>query len=149
MTWARTHPSLPRIAALCLSLALSSSIACRRAASERASPSPRPAAPVEANDSAERKASPSERPRVILVGLDAADWSLLDKFAANGTMPNLARLVSRGRTARSKSFVPILSPIVWTTIATGATPEVHGVLDFQEVEPGSGLIVPISGRSRR
>ena len=86
---------------------------------------------------------------MILIGLDAADWSLLDKLAAEGVMPNLARLVSRGRTARLKSFLPVLSPLVWTTIATGVSPEVHGVLDFQEVEPGSGAIVPVSGRSRR
>ncbi|HEY6929526.1 MAG TPA: alkaline phosphatase family protein, partial [Thermoanaerobaculia bacterium] len=134
----------------CLVLLLLASFGCRSKTSESAgtkSVSPHP--PVESNDSSDRKGSPAERPRVILVGLDAADWSLLDKLAADGTMPNLARLVSRGRTARSKSFVPILSPIIWTTIATGATPEVHGVLDFQEVEPGSGLIVPISGRSRR
>ena len=64
-------------------------------------------------------------------------------------MPNLARLVSEGRTAKLKSFLPVLSPLVWTTIATGVSPEVHGVLDFQEVEPGTGTIVPVSGRSRR
>jgi predicted AlkP superfamily phosphohydrolase/phosphomutase len=125
-------------------------LSCRREATEpprAAAAAQRPS--VESQDVADRKPLPSGHSRVILIGLDAADWSLLDKLAAEGKMPNLARLVSRGRTVRSKSFLPILSPIIWTTIATGATPEVHGVLDFQEVEPGSGLIVPVSGRSRR
>lgn len=124
-------------------------IACRSKTSEKAAVTAGPSAAVEFQDVADRKPSPATRPRVILVGLDAADWLLLDRLAADGTMPNLARLVAEGRTARLKSFLPILSPIVWTTIATGAKPQVHGVLDFQEVEPGSGAIVPISGRSRR
>jgi Flp pilus assembly protein TadD len=64
-------------------------------------------------------------------------------------MPNLARLVREGRTARLKSFVPILSPIVWTSMATGVTPDLHGVLDFQEIDRESGAVVPISGHSRR
>lgn len=94
-----------------------------------------------------RVALPS-RPRVILIGWDGGDWSLLDRLAASGRMPNLARLVAEGSTARLKSFVPILSPIVWTTVATGVTPDLHGVLDFQEVDQ-DGAVGPISGRSRR
>lgn len=86
---------------------------------------------------------------MIVIGLDGADWSLLDRLAAGGRMPNLARLTREGRTARLTSFVPILSPIVWTSIATGATPERHGVLDFQEIDLATGAAVPISGRSRR
>ena len=89
------------------------------------------------------------RPRAILIGWDGADWSLLDRLAASGRMPNLERLVREGVTARFKSFVPILSPVVWTSIATGVTPDVHGVLDFQEIDRESGAAVPISGRSRR
>ncbi len=89
------------------------------------------------------------RPRVILIGWDGADWSLLDRLAASGRMPNLARLVREGRTARLKSFVPILSPIVWTSMATGVTPDLHGVLDFQEIDRESGAVVPVSGHSRR
>jgi predicted AlkP superfamily phosphohydrolase/phosphomutase/Flp pilus assembly protein TadD len=96
-----------------------------------------------------RLVTPRGRPRVILVGLDGADWSLLDRLAAAGRMPNLARLTREGRSAFLTSFVPILSPVVWTSIATGATPDRHGVLDFQEVDPKIGSAVPISGRSRR
>jgi Tfp pilus assembly protein PilF/arylsulfatase A-like enzyme len=107
-------------------------------------------AAVESEDSPrEPRLAPSLRPRVILIGWDGADWSLLDRLAASGRMPNLARLVAEGRTARLKSFVPILSPIVWTSVATGVTPDLHGVLDFQEIDRESGAVGPISGRSRR
>lgn len=86
---------------------------------------------------------------MILIGWDGADWSLLDRLAASGRMPNVARLVAEGCTARLQSFVPILSPIVWTSMATGVSPDQHGVLDFQEIDRESGAVGPISGRSRR
>jgi tetratricopeptide (TPR) repeat protein len=63
-------------------------------------------------------------------------------------MPNWKRLVSEGASARLRSFVPLISPIVWTTAATGMTPDLHRVLDFQETNPKTGAKVPISGFSR-
>jgi tetratricopeptide (TPR) repeat protein len=63
-------------------------------------------------------------------------------------MPNWKRLTEEGYSATLKSFLPVLSPIVWTTVATGVGPDVHRVLDFQEVEAATGQKVPISGDSR-
>ncbi|HWZ85212.1 MAG TPA: alkaline phosphatase family protein [Thermoanaerobaculia bacterium] len=114
----------------------------------RAAPAP-PASSVETEDSAARvKRPPGGRAPVIWLGLDGLDWDLLDRLAREGKMPNWSRLVARGASARLKSFMPILSPIVWTSIATGVPPDVHRVLDFQEVEPATGAKMPISGRSR-
>jgi predicted AlkP superfamily phosphohydrolase/phosphomutase/Tfp pilus assembly protein PilF len=127
-----------------------SSLACRKPPEAAA---PKEAAgrrlPVELDDPPRESLARGDRPRVVLIGLDGADWTLLDRLAASGAMPNFARLVREGRSMRLRSFVPLLSPVVWATITTGASPAVHGVLDFQEVEPGTGSIVPISGRSRR
>ncbi|HKC24443.1 MAG TPA: alkaline phosphatase family protein [Thermoanaerobaculia bacterium] len=126
--------------------------ACRKETPTAQAPPPSaPArrAAVEREDVAQRTPAPPGRERVILVGLDGADWSLLDRLAASGAMPNVARLAREGRTARLASFVPMISPIVWTTIATGVSPEKHGILDFQEVDPASGEIRPVSGASRR
>ena len=85
---------------------------------------------------------------MIWLGLDGLDWELLDRLSAEGRMPNWKRLVAEGHSDRVRSFVPILSPVVWTTVATGVGPDVHRVLDFQEVDPASGRKVPISGFSR-
>jgi len=88
------------------------------------------------------------RPPVIWLGFDGLDFELVDRLAAEGRMPNWNRLAAEGATAKLRSFQPVLSPIVWTTIATGVGPDVHRVLDFQEVDPATGQKVPISGRSR-
>ena len=64
-------------------------------------------------------------------------------------MPNLGRLVARGAHASLAVPRPLISPVVWTTIATGQPPEVHGVLDFLETDPGGGEPRPVSGASRK
>jgi predicted AlkP superfamily phosphohydrolase/phosphomutase len=104
---------------------------------------------VDTQDVAERqRRAPGGRTPVIWLGLDGLDWELLDRLSREGKMPHWQRLTSEGYTARLRSYLPVLSPIIWTTLATGVGPDVHRVLDFQEVDPASGQKVPISGRSR-
>ena len=80
--------------------------------------------------------------------MDGLDFEILDRLAAEGKMPNWKKLAEEGYTTRITSFVPILSPVVWTTIATGVGPDTHRVLDFQEVDPKTGQKAPVSGLSR-
>jgi tetratricopeptide (TPR) repeat protein len=47
------------------------------------------------------------------------------------------------------TLVPMLSPLIWTTMATGVSADVHGVLDFVEKDPATGQMAPITGRSRK
>lgn len=85
---------------------------------------------------------------MIWIGLDGLDPDWMDRLSTAGVVPNWTRLVSEGADDKLASFLPILSPIVWTTEATGVGPDVHRVLDFEEIEPASGRRVPISGFSR-
>lgn len=108
-----------------------------------------PGASSDLSDVPSRRRRPtSGRAPVIWLGFDGFDFELVDRLAGEGRMPNWKRLCAEGYTARLKSFVPILSPIVWTTLATGVGPDVHRVLDFQQLDPATGRRVPISGNSR-
>ena len=89
------------------------------------------------------------RGRLVVLGLDALDWSLVDELIARGAMPNLARVMARGSHATLDVPAPLISPVVWTTIATGVPPETHGVLDFLEPDPAGGPPRPISSRARK
>jgi Flp pilus assembly protein TadD len=86
--------------------------------------------------------------RVIVVGLDAADWQLLDEYRADGTMPNLAQLVREGRSGVLRAFKPHLSPLVWTTMMTGVSPLRHRILDFTRFNPQTGAREPITSDER-
>jgi hypothetical protein len=68
--------------------------------------------------------------RVLLVGLDGASWNVMEPMLAAGELPNLARLIARGVHADLDTVEPVISPTVWTSIATGRSPEAHGITDF-------------------
>lgn len=95
------------------------------------------------------KPDPSEDTPVLFIGLDGADWQLLDPYLRNGTMPNLAALAQEGRTGVLTTIQPPLSPLVWTTMMTGASPLEHGVLDFTRRNPRTGAEEPITREERR
>lgn len=88
-------------------------------------------------------------PRILLVGLDGADWKLLDPLMERGLMPNLSRLVGRGVRARLKTITPMLSPIIWTSMATGKRPEKHGIVDFLAVDSRTGRQMPVTSTMRQ
>jgi predicted AlkP superfamily phosphohydrolase/phosphomutase/Flp pilus assembly protein TadD len=88
------------------------------------------------------------KPRVIVVGWDGADWSLLDPLLKEGRLPHLKALLEKGAQARLETYRPRASPLLWTTMATGLTPPEHGVVDFQEFDVATGSSLPVSGRSR-
>lgn len=67
---------------------------------------------------------------MVLVGLDGASWNVIDPMIAEGALPNLAAIAVSGVTADLETVEPVTSPVVWTSIATGRSPEQHGVTDF-------------------
>jgi len=87
-------------------------------------------------------------PRVLLVGVDGADPDVLDRLIGSGKLPTFARLKREGAYGRLRSREPLLSPIVWTSIATGRKGQDHGVLDFVEAAE-DGKPVPITSSRRR
>ena len=67
---------------------------------------------------------------VTIVGVDGAAWRVLDPLLARGELPNLARLIAAGVHGSLRSEIPLVSPAVWTTIATGVSRQRHGIRDF-------------------
>jgi hypothetical protein len=92
---------------------------------------------------------PAAVPQVVLIGLDGADWNIIDPLLAKGKMPNLAALIERGSRSRLLTISPTLSPVIWTTIATGVKPERHGIIDFTAVNKDTGAAVPVTSNLRR
>ena len=86
---------------------------------------------------------------VLLIGLDAADWESIDPLLAQGRLPNLKALLDRGIRGPLRSYNPMVSPLLWTTVVTGKGPDAHGVADFSVVQAKTGARVPISSRYRK
>ena len=69
--------------------------------------------------------------RVLLIGLDGTEWDLLGPMIEAGEMPNLARVMESGVYGKLRSLEPPQkSPAIWTTIATGKSPDQHGIRTF-------------------
>ena len=105
---------------------------------------------AESRDEAVRSGGRGPAPRrLVIVGVDGGDWLNLRPLIDAGRLPNFARLVREGATGPLRAEEPMLSPLLWTTMATGRYPEDHGILNFTVVDPKSGARVPISRLYRR
>jgi Flp pilus assembly protein TadD len=87
--------------------------------------------------------------RLVILGIDSFDWQVAEPLLRAGRMPNLQRLIARGTRANLKTIRPILSPVIWTSIATGAKPSRHGIVDFVVTARDSGAIVPVTSAMRQ
>ena len=83
--------------------------------------------------------------RVAIFAIDGADWDLLSELSTDGRLPNIRALIQGGTTASMQTIQPTVSPLVWTTVATGLPPDRHGVIDFVDRSSGN----PVDARSRR
>jgi len=87
--------------------------------------------------------------KVLLIGWDAADWKVITPLLDRGLLPTLARFIEDGVMGNIATLDPVLSPMLWTTIATGKRADKHGILGFVEPDPASGRLRPVSSPSRR
>ncbi len=74
---------------------------------------------------------------LLIIGLDGADWRILEPWLAEGRLPHLARLRERGKWGKLRSTIRPESSVAWTTFATGVNPGKHGVFGFAGQRPES------------
>jgi len=68
--------------------------------------------------------------RLVILGLDGLEHTLVDRFMAEGKMPNLLRLKERGGFRLLGTTTPPLSPVAWSSFLTGVNPGKHNIYDF-------------------
>jgi len=70
--------------------------------------------------------------RCFFIGLDGADWKLLDLIISKGFLPNLARLRKKYSSGILNSTIPPLTAPAWSSFLTGTNPGEHGIYFWQE-----------------
>jgi predicted AlkP superfamily phosphohydrolase/phosphomutase len=68
--------------------------------------------------------------KLIFIGFDGLDPRLTERWMSEGKLPNLARLRETGGYGRLRTTYPALSPVAWSTFATGVNPGKHNIFDF-------------------
>ena len=76
-----------------------------------------------------RQARPWVR-RLVVVGFDGQDPKLTTRLITEGKLPNLARLAATGTFAPLATTFPSVSPVAWSSFATGVHPAKHNIFDF-------------------
>jgi len=74
-----------------------------------------------------------------VIGLDGFEPSSVEAMIAEGGLPNLTSLIGRGGMARVGTTYPALTPVAWSTFATGSNPGGHGIFDFLRRNPQTYL----------
>ncbi|PID78902.1 nucleotide pyrophosphatase [bacterium DOLJORAL78_65_58] len=68
--------------------------------------------------------------RVVVLGLDGFDPVISKRLLDAGQLPNLARIRDEGTFRPLISTYPAMSPVGWSTFATGVDPSGHNIFDF-------------------
>lgn len=87
--------------------------------------------------------------KVLLIGIDGAEWDILNPMIEKGELPNIAALKEGGSYGALESLELMLSPIIWTSIATGKNPEKHGITWFMVDSQKAGQRIPVTSTTRR
>ena len=81
---------------------------------------------------------PEPSRRVLLFGIDGASFRVIDPMIRRGLLPNLAQLAREGSSGPLRAHFPIISPRIWTSMATGKSPEKHGISDWVRIAEDGG-----------
>lgn len=68
--------------------------------------------------------------KAIVLGFDGLDPVLTEKWMKEGKLPNLTALREQGCYSRLRTTLPAMSPVAWSTFATGVNPAKHNIFDF-------------------
>ncbi len=89
----------------------------------------------------------TQKKRLLLIGWDSADWKIIQPLVDAGQMPAMQRLLEQGISGNLTTLNPQLSPMLWTSIATGKHAYHHGVPGFTEAN-AANQVVPVSAATR-
>jgi predicted AlkP superfamily phosphohydrolase/phosphomutase len=76
-----------------------------------------------------------KRPRLLMIGLDAGEPRLIEKWTADGSLPNIQRLREAGLYGRMASSAKWMAGSPWPTFFTGTTPADHGLYHYMHWRP--------------
>jgi len=77
--------------------------------------------------------------KVIVIGLDGLEPTIVEPMLDRGELPNLAQIRQRGFYSRLKTTYPAQTPVAWSSFATGTNPGGHGIFDFISRDPATYL----------
>ncbi len=92
---------------------------------------------------------PQQASQVVILGLDGLESTLVEQGIEEGWLPNFSRLKDQGSMHQLGTTCPPLSPVAWSTFATGVNPGKHGIFDFVQRDSRFNLGLSMASLSKR
>lgn len=76
--------------------------------------------------------------KVLVLGIDGMDPKLTKRLVDEGKLPNIKKMIEMGSAREDLVLlggVPTITPPMWTTLATGAYPNTHGITCYWNSHP--------------
>lgn len=73
--------------------------------------------------------------RLVIIGFDGMDPRLAQRFMDEGRMPNMKALADEGTFSPLQTSYPSMSPVAWSSFATGVDSSRHNIFDFITRDP--------------
>ncbi|MCI0350233.1 MAG: alkaline phosphatase family protein [Acidobacteriales bacterium] len=83
-----------------------------------------------ASDSNQQETKGGKAPRVIVFGVNGAEWDILRPLLIRGELPNLEKVISNGVYGKLQTVSAPNCPKVYGTIYSGVAPEENGITGF-------------------
>ncbi len=87
--------------------------------------------------------------RAVIIGLDGTPCSLMNRFVAEGRMPNFSALLQTGSLAGMESVLPTVSSVAWASMVTGCNPGRHNIYGFIDRVPDTHEMYIPTARTMR
>lgn len=88
-------------------------------------------------------------PKLVIIGIDGADFDVMQPYLEEGALPNIRRLMIEGSWGPLKTTIPPITPCAWTTMLTGTNAGRHGIFAWRTLIPGSYCWVPTRSGHRK
>jgi predicted AlkP superfamily phosphohydrolase/phosphomutase len=75
--------------------------------------------------------------KLVIVGLDGLEPTLVEKYMSEGKLPNLSKIKKEGTYAKLQTTIPAISPVAWSSFMTGTNPSKHNIFDFLSRDPNN------------
>lgn len=70
------------------------------------------------------------KPRVIVLGVNGAEWDIIRPLLVRGEMPNLARVIEQGVSGKLRTISAPNCPKIYSIFETSTPPEENGITGF-------------------
>jgi predicted AlkP superfamily phosphohydrolase/phosphomutase len=86
--------------------------------------------------------------KIMIIGLDGVPLDIIQRWAGEGHLPTLHRLMETGAVGQLRSTIPPTSGPSWSSFVTGMNPGKTGIYDFLYRKEGTYRFPPVNASQR-